>query len=259
MIVVMTILKTDNITKIYGGNGQVSPTNALNGIDLKIEEGEFVGIMGSSGSGKTTLLNVMSGLMAPTTGDVSIHDTAIHRLSRDELALFRRRHIGFVFQDFNLLDSLTLKENILLPMALDKRSLSDMEARSEDLVSLMGLVDVRNKYPYQVSGGQVQRACIARALINHPSMVFADEPTGNLDSKITRCIMEYFEKINQERNITIVLVTHDPYSASFCNRIVFIKDGLINMEIRKKAERREFFERILDCLAVLGGEKLDLS
>jgi putative ABC transport system ATP-binding protein len=123
----------------------------------------------------------------------------------------------------------------------------------------MGLEDVRNKYPYQVSGGQVQRACIARALVNQPSIVFADEPTGNLDSKITRNIMEHFEKINRERHITILLVTHDPYSSSFCNRIVFLNDGMIQMEIRRKTERREFFERIQDCLTVLGGEKLDLS
>lgn len=254
----MAVLEVTGITKLYGGGSEFNSTKALNGIELSIEKGEFVGIMGASGSGKTTLLNIMSGILKPTSGEVHINQTSLHSLSKDEMALFRRHHLGFVFQDFNLLDSLTLKENIMLPMVLDKQNVTEMDTRTEELIRMMNLSDAKNKYPWQVSGGQVQRACIARSMINNPALLFADEPTGNLDSNTSRSIMEHLEKLNKTRQSTILLVTHDPFSASFCNRIIFIKDGLNHMEISKKKDRKEFFERILDCLAILGGAQNDL-
>ena len=214
--------------------------------------------MGPSGSGKTTLLNILSGIDKPTSGEIEIGGKNINSLNKDELALFRRQHLGFVFQEFNLLDSLTLKENIMLPMILDKRKTYEMETKSKEIMSLFEINEIANKYPYNVSGGQQQRAAVARALINEPAIVFADEPTGNLDSKSSKAVMKCFEKMNKEKAATILMVTHDTFAASYCKRIVFIKDGEINMEIVKKGDRKEFFDRILDCLAVLGGEKNDI-
>lgn len=254
----MQVLKTSNITKIYGGKENANSTKALNGIDISIDKGEFVGIMGSSGSGKTTLLNILSGIDCPTTGSVEIAGKNISELSKDDLALFRRQQIGFVFQEFNLLDSLTLKENIMLPMILDKKSSSEMESKSNEIMSIFDIADIGDKYPYAVSGGQQQRAAISRSLVNNPAIVFADEPTGNLDSKSSNAVMKLFSKINREMNSTIFMVTHDAFAASFCKRIIFIKDGVVSMEIISKGSRKDFFDRILDCLAVLGGEKIDL-
>ncbi|MCX7749433.1 MAG: ABC transporter ATP-binding protein [Clostridia bacterium] len=254
----MNVLSAKNLTKIYGGKGDANSTHALNGVQIEIESGEFVGVMGPSGSGKTTLLNILSGIGKPTTGTVEISGRNIASLSKNELALFRRQKLGFVFQEFNLLDSLTLKENVMLPMILDKRKPDEMEAKAKEIMSLFEIYEIANKYPYSVSGGQQQRTAVSRALVNDPVIVFADEPTGNLDSKSSKAVMHCFEKINTERNSTILMVTHDPFAASFCKRIIFIKDGKVYMEITKKASRQEFFDRILDCLAVLGGEKNDL-
>lgn len=254
----MEVLKAKDLRKIYGGEGIEESTKALNGISFNIEDGEFVGIMGPSGSGKTTLLNILSGIDKLTSGQVKINNKAIGEMSKKELALFRRREIGYIFQDFNLLDSLTLKENIMLPMILDKKSPEEMEKKSTELMKLFEIHNIENKYPYNISGGQQQRVAVSRALINSPSIIFADEPTGNLDSKSSKGIMECFEKMNAELKSTILVVTHDVFAASFCNRVIFIKDGKIHSEIIKKGTRKEFLDSIFNSLAVLGGDSYDI-
>lgn len=254
----MDLLIGTNISKIYGGQKGGTSTQALNGLDIKIKNGEFVGVMGPSGSGKTTLLNILSGIDSPTSGTVTLENKDICTMGKEKLALFRRRRMGFVFQEFNLLDSLTLRENIMLPLVLDKKDNSEIELKVNKIVKNFGLEEASEKYPYAVSGGQQQRAAVARAIINNPAVVFADEPTGNLDSKSSRAVMSSFEKMNADKNVTILMVTHDAFAASYCKRIVFIKDGTVNMEIVRKGSRKEFFDNILDCLAVLGGEKSDL-
>lgn len=254
----MDLLIGSSISKIYGGEKGGTSTQALNGLDIKIKAGEFVGVMGPSGSGKTTLLNILSGIDSPTTGTVELEGRDIYDMNAEELALFRRRRIGFVFQEFNLLDSLTLRENIMLPLVLDKKDNDEMERLADKVIKEFDIEEASKKYPYAVSGGQQQRAAVARAIINNPAVVFADEPTGNLDSKSSNSVMSSFEKMNSEDNVTILMVTHDAFAASFCRKIIFIKDGSINMEIVKKGSRKEFFDNILDCLAVLGGEKSDL-
>lgn len=254
----MIVLNAKNLMKVYGGKNDENSTKALQNLEVKIERGEFVGVMGPSGSGKTTLLNILSGIDKPTSGTIEISGKNINILSKDDLALFRRQRLGFVFQEFNLLDSLTLKENVMLPMILDKRSAEEMEERAKEIMTMFEIYQIANKYPYNISGGQQQRAAVARSLVNEPAIVFADEPTGNLDSKSSKTVMNCFEKMNQEKNATILMVTHDAFAASYCKRIVFIKDGRINMEIVRKGDRKEFFDRILDCLAVIGGEKNDI-
>jgi len=250
----MTILEAKSIKKIYGGKKGNNQTVALNGVDMKIQRGEFIGVMGPSGSGKTTLLNILGGLDKSTSGVVEINKKNISEMNKEELAIFRRKNIGFVFQDFNLLDSLSLKENVMLPMILNKHNEDLIEERAKDIMVAFDIYDLKDKYPYEVSGGEQQRTSASRALITNPSIVFADEPTGNLDSKSSNKIMNYLDKINTERKSTILMVTHDPFAASFCRKIVFIKDGLVKMEIVKNENRKEFFEKILDCLAVIGGE-----
>lgn len=254
----MKVIKATNLSKIYGGRYGINSTTAINNINLQIEEGEFIAVMGPSGSGKTTLLNILSGIDKQTSGNVEIAGQSINNLTKDELGVFRRQKIGFVFQDFNLLDSLSLKENIILPLILDKKSLIDIEDKAKDIMVFFEIEDIANKYPYNVSGGQQQRAAVSRAIINDPAVIFADEPTGNLDSKASSKVMKSFERINQERSGTILMVTHDPFAASFCKRVVFIKDGEIHSEIVRKNGRKEFFENIIDVLAVLGGERYDL-
>lgn len=250
----MIVLEANNLEKIYGGEkGEVS-TKALNKLSLSIEKGEFVGIMGPSGSGKTTLLNILSGIAKPSSGHVKIADKNISKMGKNDLAVFRRQQLGFVFQEFNLLDSLTLKENIMLPMILDKPSAEHMEKKAKEVMCLFDIYDIANKYPSSISGGQQQRVAVSRAIINDPSIIFADEPTGNLDSKSSKAIMESFEKMNRELGNTILVVTHDVFSASYCNRVVFIKDGMLNSQIVKKGSRREFLDQIMNCLAVLGGD-----
>jgi putative ABC transport system ATP-binding protein len=254
----MSVLNAEKIVKIYSGKGKSNTTNALNGINLKIEIGEFIAIMGPSGSGKTTLLNILSGIDKATSGNIVISDKTLNQMSKNELALFRRQHLGFVFQEFNLLDSLTLKENVMLPMILDNKAEDDIEKRINEVMSLFEISDIMHKYPYTVSGGQQQRAAICRAIINNPNIVFADEPTGNLDSKSSKIVMKCFEMLNSNNSCTILVVTHDPFAASYCNKVIFIKDGFINYEINKKGSRKEFYNHILDCLTDIGGAKDDI-
>jgi putative ABC transport system ATP-binding protein len=250
----MQVLNVEKVTKTYQENNKVSYTKALKGVSISINKGEFVGIMGPSGSGKTTLLNLLSGIDKSTSGIINISGNEVNNMDKNELALFRRQHLGFVFQEFKLLDSLTLGENVMLPMILDKKDATEIENRVTEVMSLFEINDIKDKYPYEVSGGQQQRAAISRAIINDPDIVFADEPTGNLDSKSSKIVMECFAKLNMNQNCTILTVTHDAFSASYCKKIVFIKDGLINMEITKTGSRKEFLNKILECLAILGGE-----
>ncbi|WP_160680457.1 ABC transporter ATP-binding protein [Clostridium sp. C8-1-8] len=253
----MCILKVNNLSKIYGGANGESSTKALNNVNLEIDTGEFVGIMGPSGSGKTTLLNIVSGIDKASSGFVSIAGNKLSDLDKNQLALFRRKKLGFVFQDFNLLDSLTTRENIMLPMILDKCSEDAMSKRVEELMNIFEIESLANKYPYNISGGQKQRVAIARAIINNPSIIFGDEPTGNLDSKSSKNVMECFEKLNKEKKNTILLVTHDVSAASYCNRVIFLKDGVISYEAVKKGTRREFFNELMNYIAVLGGDSND--
>lgn len=254
----MHVLTADHLSKVYKGRVKNSGTRALNGISLTIESGDFVAIMGPSGSGKTTLLNILSGIDAATGGTVEISGTGINDMPRDQLALFRRQRMGFIFQEFNLLDSLTLKENVMLPMVLDRKEAAEIENRAREVMALLEINDIADKYPYAVSGGQQQRTAIARAIVNHPGIVFADEPTGNLDSKSAKTVMKYFSKINSLNNCTVLIVTHDPFAASYSDKVVFIRDGLIHSEIARKGDRKEFFDYILETLAVIGGEKDDV-
>lgn len=252
----MEILKVINLDKIYGDSNEEGATTALSGINLSINKGEFVAIMGPSGSGKTTLLNVLSGIDKPTSGQVIMGGIDISEMSGDELALFRRKQLGFVFQDFNLLDSLTVKENIILPMVLEKKNIIEMEDKVQYLANLFEIDSILNKYPYNISGGQQQRTAVSRALVNEQSIIFADEPTGNLDSKTSEIIMECFERIVHELKTTVLLVTHDVFAASYCQKVIFIKDGLIHSNIVKKGSRKEFLNQIMENLAVLGGRNL---
>lgn len=247
----MKILTVNNLSKVYG---KKIIFNALNDINFSIEDGEFVGIMGPSGSGKTTLLNMISTIDKPTTGTMELKGKNPLLLRGEELALFRKRELGFVFQDFNLLDTLTIGENIVLPLTLDKVSVKEQDERLNEVSTILGIKDLLGKRTFEVSGGQAQRTAIARALINNPSILLADEPTGNLDSKSSKVVMELFQKINKENKVTTMMVTHDPLAASYCSRILFIKDGSIYNEIYKGSSREQFYQEIMDVLTLLGGD-----
>ena len=248
----MDILKVNNLSKVYG---KKIVSNVLNNISFSIENGEFVGIMGPSGSGKTKLLNLISTIDKPTSGEIILKDKEPHKLKGDQLALFRRRELGFVFQDYNLLDTLTIGENIVLPLTLENVPTKAQDDKLKKVSIILGIEDLLNKRTFEVSGGQAQRTAIARALINNPSIVLADEPTGNLDSKSAKNVMELLEKINKEEKVTTMMVTHDPVAASYCNRILFIKDGVIYNEIYKSDNRIQFYQEIMDVLSLLGGTK----
>ena len=241
----MNILKVSNLSKIYGSK---VISNALKDISFSIEDGEFVGIMGPSGSGKTTLLNLISTIDKPTSGKIILDNKEPHKLKGDDLALFRRRELGFVFQDYNLLETLTIAENIVLPLTLENVPVKEQDEKLKKVSKILGIEHLLDKRTFEVSGGQAQRAAIARALINNPSIVLADEPTGNLDSKAARHVMELLEKINNEDKVTTMMVTHDPVAASYCHRILFIKDGEIYNEIYKGDNRAKFYQDIMDVL-----------
>ncbi|MEF3302335.1 ABC transporter ATP-binding protein [Paenibacillus sp. GYB003] len=255
----MTVLKAQALSKIYGAKHSGVTYRALDQFDLEVGRGEFVGVMGPSGSGKTTLLNLLSTIDKPTSGRIEVNGTDPGKLNNKQLALFRRRELGFIFQDFNLLETLSIKENIVLPLVLDNTKVDEIERRLAEIADVLGISHILNKRTYEVSGGQQQRAAIARAIIHRPSIVLADELTGNLDSKSAKDAMESLQRLNEERETTILMVTHDPFAASYCRRIVFIKDGKLFSEIRRGTNRPAFFEQILDALSVLGGNFDDVS
>lgn len=250
------MLNVNQLSKIYEGK---VPFKALDNIDFTVEKGEFVGIMGPSGSGKTTLLNMVATIDEPTTGEVLNNGENPFQLKHDKLALFRRRQLGFVFQDFNLLDTLTVEENIVLPLTLDGEKVKVMMGKLDEVANKLGIHDILKKRVYEISGGQAQRTAIARAIIHNPAILLADEPTGNLDSKASRNVMETLENINETDKTTMLMVTHDPIAASYCNRVLFIKDGKLYNEIHRGENRQAFFQKIIDVLSLLGGDSNDLS
>ncbi|MBO0586754.1 ABC transporter ATP-binding protein [Sporosarcina sp. E16_8] len=251
-----TVLHAQNIRKSYGSRSNVQ--QVLKGIELRVNEGEFVGIMGSSGAGKTTLLNVLATIDRTTEGSILIGNSDISKMKDRELSAFRREKLGFIFQDYNLLDTLTVKENILLPVSLGKMNKKEAEAEFRAIADILGIKDLAHKYPHEISGGQKQRTSAARALINRPSMVFADEPTGALDSKSASSLLGTLEDVNKKRDVTIMMVTHDPLASSYCSRVVFLKDGTIYSELyRGDKTRQAFFQEILKVQGVLGGDSID--
>ncbi|WP_409275240.1 ABC transporter ATP-binding protein [Neobacillus sp. SCS-31] len=250
------VLEAVGLNKTYGGKGNVF--SALNNIDVKVEKGEFTAIMGPSGAGKTTLLNILSTIDAPTSGIVRINGTNVQSLNEEEVSRFRRDRIGFIFQDYNLLDTLTIEENIALPLALAGMPPVEIARRAAEFANIFGIEELLGKYPYEVSGGQQQRASAARALVSSPSIVFADEPTGALDSKSAHILLKTLEEINRIKGSTILMVTHDPFAASFCSRVVFIKDGGFFTELRKGSQtRKQFFQQVVHVLAALGGGQIE--
>ncbi|MEC0309167.1 ABC transporter ATP-binding protein [Paenibacillus lautus] len=252
----MPILSVKHLSKIYEGKVAFQ---ALSNIHFNVAKGEFVGIMGPSGSGKTTLLNLIATIDLPTAGEVIIGGRNPHLLSRSDTALFRRRELGFVFQHFNLLDTLTVEENIVLPLTLEGMPLDEMSIRLNRIADRLGIGSILHKHTYEISGGQMQRTAIARALIQEPSLILADEPTGNLDSRASKEVMQTISASSKEASATILMVTHDPVAASYCDRVLFIKDGQLYNEMYCGDNRQAFFQKIIDMLALLGGGSHDLS
>ena len=252
------ILEVKDVEKYYGSKGNI--TKALNDISFTVDQGEFVGIMGASGSGKTTLLNCISTIDRVTCGNILVDGQDVTRLKGNYLNQFRREQLGFIFQDFNLLDTMTAYENIALALSIRKVPAKEIEKRVQEIATQLDIEDVLKKYPYQMSGGQKQRVASARAVIGNPKLVLADEPTGALDSKASRMLLKSFTYLNEELKATILMVTHDAFSASYASRILFIKDGKLFSELRKGKEesRKEFFEKIIDVVSLLGGELNDV-
>lgn len=245
------ILEVHHLSKSYGYRN--NKVQVLNNISFTVDEGEFVGIMGPSGAGKTTLLNVISTMELPNTGIVRIASQDILKMRNNQVSDFRRKELGFIFQNFNLLDTLNVKDNILLPLALEGMKLETMEERLTRISRILGLEAILYAYPDSISIGEKQRVATARALITEPKIVFADEPTGSLDSKSATELLKYMTELNIQNDATIMMVTHDPYTASYCNRILFIKDGVIFSEVVRQGSRKEFFNRVIDMQATIGG------
>ena len=252
----MEILKVSNICKYYGNRSNL--TKAIDNISFDINEGEFVGIMGASGSGKTTLLNCISTIDKVTAGHILINGVDVTMLRGEKLNKFRREDLGFIFQDFNLLDTLTGYENIALALTIQKVKPKEIDKKIKEVSKTLNITHVLNKYPYQMSGGEKQRVASARAIITSPKLILADEPTGALDSKSSRMLLEKMEELNKNLKATILMVTHDAFTASYCSKIYFIKDGKIfNELIRGDDSRKEFFDRIIDVVTLLGGDLND--
>ncbi len=250
------VLKINNVEKYYGNKGNL--TKAVDNISFDVSTGEFVGIMGASGSGKTTLLNCISTIDKVTAGHIYISGLDVTTLKGNALNKFRREDLGFIFQDFNLLDTLTAYENIALALTIQKVKPSEIEKRVQKIAETLNITHVLNKYPYQISGGEKQRVASARAIITNPKLIMADEPTGALDSKSARQLLENLEYLNKSLQATILMVTHDAFTASYCDRILFIKDGKIFNELIKGDDsRKEFFDKIIDVVTLLGGDLND--
>ena len=251
------VLEVKNIEKYYGSKSSL--TKAIDNISFNVEEGEFVGIMGASGSGKTTLLNCISTIDRVTSGKIIINGEDITKLRGNKLNKFRREELGFIFQDFNLLDTLTCYENIAIALTIQRVSPNKIDERVNKIAEKLDIKDILKKYPYQISGGQKQRVASSRAIITNPKLVLADEPTGSLDSKSARQLLETFDTLNSNLNATILMVTHDAFTASYASRILFIKDGKIFNELVKGNDsRKEFFEKIIEVQTLLGGELGDV-
>lgn len=248
----MNILEATKIYKTYGN--KYNKQEVLKGISIQVKEGEFVSIMGASGSGKTTLLNVLSSIDRVSLGSIKIDGKEMTGLKEKQLAEFRKHHLGFIFQEYNLLDTLTVKENILLPLSISKTAKKEAEIKFQLVATELGIYDIKDKYPNEISGGQKQRTSAARAFIHEPSIIFADEPTGALDSKSASDLLNKLSDMNQKRKATILMVTHDPVAASYCSRVIFIKDGQIYTQLNKGEESRpDFFKDIMKTQGVLGG------
>ncbi len=248
------ILKVTNLEKVY--KGKVS-FKALNNINMEVQEGEFVAIMGPSGSGKSTFLNTISTIDKPTGGSVMIAGKNPYKMNDAGLSTFRRKELGFVFQQFNLINTLTVGENIMLPLTLDKVPLDEMSKKLIEISSFLGISNLLGKRTYEISGGQAQRVAIARAVINGPSILLADEPTGNLDSKAAKDVMKLFKKLNESMKVTIIMVTHDPNIAAYCDKTYIIKDGNIYQEIINRNDEKTYRKEILNTMSMLGGDEID--
>ncbi|MBQ8413546.1 MAG: ABC transporter ATP-binding protein [Lachnospiraceae bacterium] len=250
------VLKLENVEKYYGNKNNV--TKAVDNISFTVEKGEFVGIMGASGSGKTTLLNCISTVDRVTAGHIYVQDKDITKIKGNKLNQFRREELGFIFQDFNLLDTLTAYENIALPLSIQNIKQEEIHSRVVEIAGKLDITEVMNKHSYEMSGGQKQRVAAARALVTNPKLVLADEPTGALDSKSSRYLLNSMKKLNEELEATILMVTHDAFTASYASRVIFIKDGKIFNEIRKGSDtRKEFFDKIIEVVTMLGGDLND--
>ncbi len=253
-----TVLQVTNVEKYYGNKGSL--TKALDDLSFSVDKGEFVGIMGASGSGKTTLLNCISTIDKVTGGSILVNGSDITTLKKNALNKFRREELGFVFQDFNLLDTMTAYENIALALSIQKVDASEIDKRVNEVAAKLGITEVLKKYPYQMSGGQRQRVACGRAVVTNPKLILADEPTGALDSKASRMLLDSFKTLNKELEATIVMVTHDAFTASYASRIIFIKDGKIFTELKRESResKKDFFNRIIQVVTLLGGEMDEL-
>lgn len=245
-------MQVKNISKEYGKKGV--KTRVLNNVSLEIYEGDFIAIMGPSGAGKSTLLNLLSTIDKPTHGSILMEGVDITKIKNDKLSNIRKKHIGFIFQDYNLLDNMTLMDNIALPLSINGKNPKQIVEKVKQLADLFGIKEHLEKYPYQLSGGQKQRGAAARALISDPDIVFADEPTGALDSKSSKELLMSLKKINEQKNATILMVTHDAFSASYAKQVYLLKDGEISCKLNAGDTRKEFYDRILQLMASLGGE-----
>lgn len=252
----MSLLRLQNVEKYYGSKSSL--TKAVDNISFNVEKGEFTAIMGASGSGKTTLLNCISTIDRVTAGHIMLEDQDITQLKGKELNKFRRDKLGFIFQDFNLMDTLTAYENIALALSIQKRSAKDIDKAVKTVAEQLGITDVLSKYPYEMSGGQKQRVASARAIVTSPKLVLADEPTGALDSKSAKMLLERFNYLNHEHEATIIMVTHDSFTASYASRVLFIKDGKVFNELNRGGEsRKQFFDQIINVVTLLGGDVSD--
>ena len=251
------ILKIDSIEKYYGNKGNI--LKAIDDVSFEVQKGEFVGVMGPSGSGKTTLLNVIATIDEVSSGHIYLNGKDLKEINKKEIGRFRRENLGFIFQDFNLIDTLTIHENIALALTINKTNKNEIDGKVNSVAKELGIEEILTKYPYEVSGGQKQRTACARALITNPKLILADEPTGALDSRSAQMLIEMISSLNKDFKATILMVTHDSFTASYCDRILFIKDGKIFTElVRGNNTRKQFFNQILDVVALLGGDVRDV-